>query len=89
MERSPPRLSHCMDARLMTLLAYSQFHELIITQELARIGARGYSDGLLGGMVIGLPPVMSECASSLWSSTDMLPRFVPQPIPRARADHVQ
>lgn len=28
---------------------FDYFHELIITQELSRIGARGYSDGLLGG----------------------------------------
>lgn len=39
---------------------FDYFHELIITQEISRIGSRGYSDGLLGGMVIGLPPVMSE-----------------------------
>ena len=38
---------------------FDYFHELIITQEISRIGARGYSDGLLGGMVIGLPPVMN------------------------------
>ncbi|KAL7009249.1 hypothetical protein EMMF5_001447 [Cystobasidiomycetes sp. EMM_F5] len=38
---------------------FDYFHELIITQELSRIGARGYSDGFLGGMVIGLPPVMN------------------------------
>ncbi|KAG8707541.1 hypothetical protein FRC08_000437, partial [Ceratobasidium sp. 394] len=35
---------------------FDYFHELIITQELTRVGARGYGDGLLGGMVIGLPP---------------------------------
>jgi len=38
---------------------FDYFHELIITQEISRIGSRGYSDGLLGGMVIGLPPVMN------------------------------
>ncbi|MBW0482378.1 hypothetical protein O181_022093 [Austropuccinia psidii MF-1] len=38
---------------------FEYFHELIITQELARCGARGYSDGFLGGMVIGLPPVLN------------------------------
>jgi len=38
---------------------FDYFHELIITQEVSRIGARGYSDGFLGGMVIGLPPVMN------------------------------
>jgi len=38
---------------------FDYFHELIITQELARCGARGYGDGMLGGMVIGLPPVIN------------------------------
>ncbi|GAA5911500.1 hypothetical protein JCM6882_000519 [Rhodosporidiobolus microsporus] len=38
---------------------YDYFHEQIITQELVRGGARGYADGLQGGMVIGLPPVMN------------------------------
>jgi len=38
---------------------FDYFHELIITQELARCGARGYGDGMLGGMVIGLPPVLN------------------------------
>ena len=33
--------------------------ELVINQELVRIGARGYGDGLNAGMVIGLPPVMN------------------------------
>ena len=26
---------------------------------MTRVGARGYGDGLLGGMVIGLPPVLN------------------------------
>ncbi|CAD6568700.1 MAG: hypothetical protein CYPHOPRED_002813 [Cyphobasidiales sp. Tagirdzhanova-0007] len=38
---------------------FDYFHELVITQEVARLGARGYSDGLQGGMIIGLPPVMN------------------------------
>ncbi|KAG8765928.1 hypothetical protein FRC15_006690, partial [Serendipita sp. 397] len=38
---------------------FDYFHEMIITQELVRCGARGYGDGMLGGMVIGLPPVMN------------------------------
>jgi len=38
---------------------FDYFHELIITQELVRTGARGYGDGLLAGMVIGLPPVLN------------------------------
>lgn len=33
---------------------YDYFHEQIITQELVRGGARGYADGLQGGMVIGV-----------------------------------
>ncbi|KDQ16195.1 hypothetical protein BOTBODRAFT_144637 [Botryobasidium botryosum FD-172 SS1] len=35
------------------------FHELIATQEFVRIGARGYFDGFLAGMIIGLPPVVN------------------------------
>ncbi|PWO01430.1 acyl-CoA dehydrogenase NM domain-like protein [Tilletiopsis washingtonensis] len=38
---------------------FDYFHELVITQELVRMGARGFGDGLQGGMVIGLPPVMN------------------------------
>lgn len=38
---------------------FDYFHEQIVTQELVRGGARGYADGLQGGMVIGLPPVMN------------------------------
>ncbi len=38
---------------------FDYFHELILTQELVRLGARGFGDGLQGGMVIGLPPVMN------------------------------
>lgn len=33
--------------------------QLVVTQELARIDARGYGDGLNGGVVIGLPPVLN------------------------------
>lgn len=32
---------------------------MIITQELARCADRGYGDGILGGKVIGLPPVLN------------------------------
>ncbi|KAF8656805.1 hypothetical protein AX16_002355 [Volvariella volvacea WC 439] len=38
---------------------FDYFHELIVTQELARCGQRGYGDGLLAGSVIGLPPVLN------------------------------
>ncbi|KAL0954473.1 hypothetical protein HGRIS_003443 [Hohenbuehelia grisea] len=44
---------------------FDYFHELIITQELARCGARGYGDGLLGGKVIGLPPVLNFGSDAL------------------------
>lgn len=36
---------------------YDYFHELIMTQEMARIHARGYHDGVAGGNSIGLPAV--------------------------------
>ncbi|RDB25902.1 Isovaleryl-CoA dehydrogenase, mitochondrial [Hypsizygus marmoreus] len=38
---------------------FDHFHELIIAQELGRIHARGYSDGLGGGTCIGLPPILN------------------------------
>ncbi|KAG8817005.1 hypothetical protein FRC18_000732, partial [Serendipita sp. 400] len=38
---------------------FDYFHELVINQEVSRIGARGYGDGLMAGMVIGLPPVLN------------------------------
>ncbi|CAO1635273.1 unnamed protein product [Sympodiomycopsis kandeliae] len=38
---------------------FDYFCELIITQELVRMGARGFGDALQGGMVIGLPPIMN------------------------------
>ncbi|KAK4048618.1 hypothetical protein OIO90_005788 [Microbotryomycetes sp. JL221] len=44
---------------------FDYFHELVITQELVRAGARGYADGLQGGMVIGLPPVMNFGSDAL------------------------
>ncbi|KAF9485194.1 peroxisomal acyl-CoA-dehydrogenase [Pholiota conissans] len=44
---------------LVTPEEFDYFHELIITQEFARSSLRGYGDGLLGGKVIGLPPVLN------------------------------
>ncbi|THH33221.1 hypothetical protein EUX98_g950 [Antrodiella citrinella] len=38
---------------------FNYFHELVLHQEMCRINARGYSDGLGSGSVIGLPPVMN------------------------------
>ncbi|KAG8908340.1 hypothetical protein FRB99_007267 [Tulasnella sp. 403] len=50
---------------------YDYFHEMIINQELSRIGVRGYGDGLLSGMVIGLPPVLN------FGSEELKARIVP------------
>ncbi|CAK5268552.1 unnamed protein product [Mycena citricolor] len=44
---------------------FDLFHELILTQELSRLHARGYNDGLAGGTIIGLPPVISFAKPAL------------------------
>lgn len=44
---------------------FDYFHELVLNQELIRIMARGYGDGLNAGMVIGLPPVLNFAKSPL------------------------
>ena len=41
--------------------------ELVLNQELARIAARGYGDGLNGGVVIGLPPILNFAKEPLRS----------------------
>ncbi|KAH9814192.1 acyl-CoA dehydrogenase/oxidase [Melampsora americana] len=51
---------------------YDYFHELILTQELGRTGARGFSDGMLGGMVIGLPPVLN------FGSPELKSKIIPE-----------
>ncbi|KAF7316893.1 Acyl-CoA dehydrogenase [Mycena chlorophos] len=51
---------------------FDYFHELILTQEITRCGARGYGDGLLSGMVIGLPPVLN------FGSDELKARIVPE-----------
>ncbi|KZV68187.1 acyl-CoA dehydrogenase NM domain-like protein [Peniophora sp. CONT] len=38
---------------------FNYFHELVVQQEIPRVGARGYGDGLNAGAVIGLPPVLN------------------------------
>lgn len=43
----------------------TDFHELVITQEIVLCGARGYGDGLGGGNVIGLPPVLNFASPEL------------------------
>ncbi|KDQ59065.1 hypothetical protein JAAARDRAFT_33786 [Jaapia argillacea MUCL 33604] len=44
---------------------FDYFHELVITQEMCRIGARGYGDGLQAGAIIGLPPVLNFASPAL------------------------
>lgn len=39
----------------------------MINQEIVRIAARGYGDGLNAGMVIGLPPVLNFAKEPLRS----------------------
>ncbi|KAL1739329.1 acyl-CoA dehydrogenase/oxidase [Schizophyllum fasciatum] len=51
---------------------FDYFHELIITQEFARVGQRGYGDGLLAGTVIGLPPVLN------FGSPELQAKVVPE-----------
>eukprot|EP01064_Diplonema_japonicum_P004086 TRINITY_DN1268_c4_g1_i1.p1 TRINITY_DN1268_c4_g1~~TRINITY_DN1268_c4_g1_i1.p1 ORF type:complete len:510 (+),score=127.38 TRINITY_DN1268_c4_g1_i1:42-1571(+) len=36
---------------------FNTFHEMIFQQEVARMGSQGFTDGLGGGLGIGLPPV--------------------------------
>ncbi|KAF9004712.1 peroxisomal acyl-CoA-dehydrogenase [Cyathus striatus] len=38
---------------------FDYFHEAIIHMELARVSSRAFIDGLLAGLVIGLPPVLN------------------------------
>lgn len=38
---------------------FSYFHEMVVTQELARNPMRGFQDGNMAGMVIGLPAVLN------------------------------
>ncbi|TFY82833.1 hypothetical protein EWM64_g1175 [Hericium alpestre] len=58
--------------RVVTPEEYDYFHEVVIHQEFARVGARGYSDGLGGGVLIGLPPVI------LFGRPDVKQHVVPQ-----------
>ncbi|KAI0072748.1 acyl-CoA dehydrogenase [Panus rudis PR-1116 ss-1] len=51
---------------------FDYFHELIISQEIVRCGARGYGDGILGGCVIGLPPVLN------FGSQELKAKIVPE-----------
>ncbi|PPQ69164.1 hypothetical protein CVT26_003538 [Gymnopilus dilepis] len=53
---------------------FDYFHELIITQEFARCGKRGYGDGLMSGSIIGLPPVLN------FGSPEIKARVIPDVI---------
>ncbi|CCO29589.1 Cytochrome b5 Short=CYTB5 [Rhizoctonia solani AG-1 IB] len=50
---------------------FDYFHELVLTQELVRVGTRGYGDALLSGMVIGLPAVLNFGSEAL--KRDLVP----------------
>ncbi|KAF5341470.1 hypothetical protein D9758_013941 [Tetrapyrgos nigripes] len=51
---------------------FDYFHELILDMEQARLGTRGFIDGMLSGMVIGLPPVFNH------GSPELKARIVPE-----------
>jgi len=40
---------------------FDYFHDLVMAQEMARPGARGFQDGNMAGMVIGLTVVLNYC----------------------------
>ncbi|KAH6697025.1 medium-chain specific acyl-CoA dehydrogenase [Plectosphaerella plurivora] len=44
---------------------FDYFHDLIIAQELARTGARGFGDGNMAGMTIGLPVILNFAKKEL------------------------
>jgi len=51
---------------------FDYFHEMVVTQELSRAGARGYGDGFQSGSVIGLPPVLN------FGSEEMKNKIIPE-----------
>ncbi|ORY49046.1 acyl-CoA dehydrogenase NM domain-like protein [Rhizoclosmatium globosum] len=50
---------------------FDYFHEMIAHEEIARLGSPSFSDGLGGGMVIGLPPVLA------FGSKEMVQKVAP------------
>ncbi|KAJ3069385.1 hypothetical protein HDU98_007514 [Podochytrium sp. JEL0797] len=51
---------------------FDYFHELIAHEEIARLGSPSFADGLGGGFVIGLPPVLA------FGSQEMVKKVVPE-----------
>lgn len=51
----------------VTAQEFDYFHEMIAHEENARLAYPGFNDGMGGGMVIGLPPVMNFGSSQLKS----------------------
>ncbi|KIM95696.1 hypothetical protein OIDMADRAFT_133513 [Oidiodendron maius Zn] len=47
---------------------FDYFHDLIVVQEMARIGYRGFQDGNLGGMIIGLTAVVNWAPDEVWKN---------------------
>ncbi|EIN10183.1 acyl-CoA dehydrogenase [Punctularia strigosozonata HHB-11173 SS5] len=44
---------------------FDYFHEMIIHAEIARIPTRGFHDGILAGLSIGLPPILNFASDEL------------------------
>lgn len=40
---------------------FDYFHDMVVSQEMARMGTRGFMDGMLAGLVIGLTVVRDYC----------------------------
>ncbi|QUC16164.1 uncharacterized protein UV8b_00405 [Ustilaginoidea virens] len=45
---------------------FDHFHDLVVAQELARTMARGFQDGNMAGMTIGLPAVLNFARDDAW-----------------------
>jgi len=51
---------------------FDEFHELIFSEEIKRLGTYGLADGLVGGTSIGLPPVLK------FGSPELISRVAPE-----------
>jgi len=59
---------------IITQEEFDHFHELIVNMELARLGTRGFVDGLLAGGVIGIPPILN------FGSPEVQAKVVPEAL---------